>query len=97
VKDIGLWGEKVRRAYADLGVLGAANSDLEALMRDDEDIAERVEREHAAEFAARRAEVDGVSAAAEGGPRPPRRLTPAAPPHARRAASRRPDVSSGRS
>ena len=27
-------------------------------MRDDEDIAERVEQEHAAEFAARKAEVD---------------------------------------
>jgi hypothetical protein len=49
VKDIGLWGEKVQRADADLGVLDAAGSDLEALMRDDEEIAERVEQEHAAE------------------------------------------------
>src|SRR6202034_431983 len=48
VKDIGLWGEKVQRAYADLGVLDAAGTDLEALMRDDEDVAERIEREHAA-------------------------------------------------
>ena len=60
VKDIGLWGEKVQRAYADLGVLDAAGTDLEALMRDDEDIAERIEREHAAEFAARQAEVGAV-------------------------------------
>ena len=44
VKDIGLWGEKVQRAYTDLGVLDAADSDLEALMRDDEDIAERIEQ-----------------------------------------------------
>jgi hypothetical protein len=66
VRDIGLWGEKVQRAYADLGVLDAANSDLEALMRDDEDIAERIEREHAAELAARRAEVDAAIGAAEG-------------------------------
>ncbi len=58
VKDIGLWGEKVQRAYTDLGVLDAAGTDLEALMRDDENIAERVEAEHAAEFAARKAEVD---------------------------------------
>jgi hypothetical protein len=65
VKDIGLWGEKVQRAYADLGVLDAAGSDLEALMRDDEDIAERVEAEHAAEFAARKAEVDAAITAAE--------------------------------
>src|ERR1700728_4324002 len=60
VKDIGLWGEKVQRAYADLGVLDAAGTDLEALMRDDEDVAERIEREHAAEFAVRKAEVDAA-------------------------------------
>ena len=65
VKDIGLWGEKVQRAYADLGVLDAADSDLEALMRDDENIAERIEQEHAAEFAARKAEVDTAITAAE--------------------------------
>jgi len=53
VKDIGLWGEGPA-AYADLGVLDAADSDLEVLMRDDEDIAERIEQEHAAEFAARK-------------------------------------------
>src|SRR3954452_19910573 len=45
VKDIGLWGPKVQHAYADLGVLDAAKSDLEALMRDDEEIAERMDRE----------------------------------------------------
>src|SRR5689334_15244562 len=65
VKDIGLWGEKVQRAYADLGVLDAAASDLEALMRDDEDIAERLEAEHAAEFATRKAEVDAAIGSAE--------------------------------
>jgi hypothetical protein len=63
VRDIGLWGEKVQRAYTDLGVLDAAQGDLEALMRDDEEIAERIEREHAAEFAARAAEVDATVAA----------------------------------
>ena len=60
VKDIGLWGPKVRHAYADLGVLDAAKSDLEALMRDDEQIAERMELQYAAEFAARTAEVDAA-------------------------------------
>jgi hypothetical protein len=60
VKDIGLWGEKVQAAFAELGVLDAAGADLEALMRDDEDIAERVEQEHAAELAARKAEVDAA-------------------------------------
>ena len=66
VRDIGLWGEKVQRAYADLGVLDAAGSDLEALMRDDEDIAERIEREQAAELAARQAEVDAAIGAGDG-------------------------------
>jgi len=65
VRDIGLWGEKVQRAYTDLGVLDAADSDLEALMRDDEDIAERVEREHAAEIAVRKAEVGAAITAGD--------------------------------
>jgi hypothetical protein len=60
VKDIGLWGPKVQHAYADLGVLDAAKTDLEALMRDDEDIAEQMEKEYAAEFAARTGEVDAA-------------------------------------
>ncbi len=59
VKDIGLWGPKVQRAYLDLGVLDASKTDLDALMRDDEEIAERVDRQkYAAELAARHAEVD---------------------------------------
>src|ERR1700678_4594390 len=36
VKDIGLWGPKVRQAYVNLGVLDAADGDLDALMLDDE-------------------------------------------------------------
>jgi hypothetical protein len=64
VKDIGLWGPKVQAAYVDMGVMDAANSDLDALMRDDEDTADRLEREHAVEFAARKDEVDSVIAAA---------------------------------
>jgi hypothetical protein len=65
VKDIGLWGPKVQHAYADLWVLDAAQTDLEALMRSDEDIAERVDAEkYAAELAARTAEVG--TAVAEG-------------------------------
>jgi hypothetical protein len=59
VKDIGLWGQKVQRAYTDLGVIDAAQSDLEALMRADEQIAEKLDAEkYAAELAVRQAEVD---------------------------------------
>jgi hypothetical protein len=67
VKDIGLWGPKVRRAYVDLGVIKAADSDLDELMRADEDIADRLEREHTAELAARRQEVDAAVAAGGAG------------------------------
>jgi hypothetical protein len=62
VKDIGLWGPKVQHAYVDLGVIDAADSDLDALMAADEDVADRMEREHAAELAVRRQEVDAVIA-----------------------------------
>src|SRR5580698_8098960 len=65
VKDIGLWGPKVQHAYVDLGVIDAANSDLDALMRDDEEIAERMELEHAAELAARKEEVDAAIASGD--------------------------------
>ena len=71
VKDIGLWGPKIQHAYADLGVIDAASTDLEALMRADEDIADRVDQEkarnaqHAAELAARQAEVAAAIADGE--------------------------------
>jgi para-aminobenzoate N-oxygenase AurF len=66
VKDIGLWGPQVQRAYLDLGVLDASKTDLEALMRQDEEIAEKVDAEkYAAELAARQAEVNtAISAGA---------------------------------
>jgi hypothetical protein len=57
VKDIGLWGERVRRGYEQMGVLEYANVDLDSVIRTDE--------EKAAEFDARRAHVDSVIAAAE--------------------------------
>jgi len=65
VKDIGLWGPKVQQAYADLGVLDAANTDLDALMADDERIAEDVDRrKYEAELAARHDEVHAAIAQA---------------------------------
>ncbi len=62
VKDIGLWGEKVQKAYADMGVLDMAGVDLGALMKADEDIADNLDRERAA-IHARKAEVDATIAA----------------------------------
>jgi P-aminobenzoate N-oxygenase AurF len=66
VRDVGLWGPKVQRAYTDLGVLDAASTDLESLMRNDERIADEVDqRKYRAELDARRAEVDTAIADAQ--------------------------------
>jgi hypothetical protein len=65
VKDIGLWGPKLQQAYVDMGVLELGDSNLDLLMRQDEEIAEQLDAERfAAEEAARVAEVD--EAIAEG-------------------------------
>src|ERR1700722_14969605 len=66
VKDIGLWGPKVQQAYINLGVIEAADGDLDALMRDDEQVADRMEAEHAAELAARTVEVDAAISSGAG-------------------------------
>ena len=64
VRDIGLWSERLQQAYADMGVLDSAGADLEALMKSDEDIAEKLDAERfAAEEVARAAEVADVIAA----------------------------------
>jgi hypothetical protein len=40
VKAIGLWGPKIRRAYSDMGIIGYADVDLDALIKDDQRVAE---------------------------------------------------------
>src|SRR5881296_1065570 len=47
IKDIGLWGPKIRRAYSNMGIIGYAEVDSEELSRQDERVAQ--------EFDARRA------------------------------------------
>lgn len=64
VRDIGLWGERVQRAYADMGVLDMAGLDLEALMRGDEDLAESLDAARR-ELATRRGEVSATIALGE--------------------------------
>jgi len=39
IKDIGLWGPRVRKAYADMGILGFADGDVEGMGLRDEDVA----------------------------------------------------------
>ena len=57
VRDIGLWGEKVRRGYEQMGVLEFAEIDIQAMQDNDERIAR--------EFDARRRYVDATIATAE--------------------------------
>lgn len=66
VKDIGLWGERLQKAYVDMGVFELGDSNLDLLMSQDEELAEQLDRERfAAEEAERVAEV--AEAIAEGG------------------------------
>jgi hypothetical protein len=63
VKDIGLWSERIQRTYDDMGVLDMSKADLDALMNQDEEIAEKLDTARfAAEEADRKAEVDAVIA-----------------------------------
>ncbi|MER6911674.1 ferritin-like domain-containing protein [Streptomyces sp. NPDC000594] len=61
VKDIGLWGPRLQKAYVDMGVLEMGNADLDLLMAQDEEIAERLDRERFA--AEERARVEEVAEA----------------------------------
>uniref|UniRef100_A0AAU2VGB5 Ferritin-like domain-containing protein n=1 Tax=Streptomyces sp. NBC_00003 TaxID=2903608 RepID=A0AAU2VGB5_9ACTN len=61
VKDIGLWGERLQKAYVDMGVFDLGDSSLDLLMTQDEEIAEQLDKERfAAEEAERVAEVEGA-------------------------------------
>ncbi|MEV8343316.1 ferritin-like domain-containing protein [Streptomyces niveus] len=58
VKDIGLWGERLQKAYLDMGVFDLGDSSLDLLMSQDEEMAEQLDRARfAAEERARVAEV----------------------------------------
>ena len=60
IKDIGLWGERVQKAYADMGVLDFAAANLDGLMADDERTADDIDAER---LEARQREVDATIAA----------------------------------
>ncbi len=45
VKDIGLWGPRLRKAYLDMGVFDLGDSHLDLLMAQDEEVAERLDAE----------------------------------------------------
>ncbi len=43
IKEIGLWGPRIRKAYGDMGILGYADVDAGALMANDEKVADDLE------------------------------------------------------
>ncbi len=59
IKDIGLWGPKIRAGYEKMGILGFADVDTEAMGIEDERVAE--------EFDARHAEIERVATVGAGG------------------------------
>ena len=62
VKDIGLWGPKVQRAFADMGVLEMQDVDLDELSESDQQIAEEMEAMIAARREGRPADATGRGA-----------------------------------
>ncbi|HEX2031986.1 MAG TPA: ferritin-like domain-containing protein [Actinomycetota bacterium] len=66
VKDIGLWGKKIQRAYADMGVLQFQDADPDALSAQDEALARKLDTSRGlseeAEAAAKLAGVDATRA-----------------------------------
>jgi len=52
VKDIGLWGPVIQKGYTDMGIIGFANTDVQALQDSDDTIAK--------EHDARKAYVESV-------------------------------------
>jgi hypothetical protein len=45
LKEIGLWGPKIRKAFTDMGVIGFADADIDAAMAEDESVAEQIDAE----------------------------------------------------
>jgi hypothetical protein len=44
IRDIGLWGGRIQKAFADMGIIELANVDVEALSAADEDVADEYDR-----------------------------------------------------
>jgi hypothetical protein len=60
MKDIGLWGPKIRKAYEQMGIIGYCDTNVEALSENDQVVAERFERE----IRERMADIEAVAGAA---------------------------------
>ena len=47
IRDIGLWGPKIRGAFEEMGVMGFAESNVDALAAEDETVADELDRQRA--------------------------------------------------
>lgn len=45
LRDIGLWGQTMQDAFEKMGVIGFANADVDAMMQEDESVAEEIDRQ----------------------------------------------------
>jgi hypothetical protein len=45
MKEIGLWGPRIQKAYADMGIMGFADADLDALATHDEQVGQAFDRQ----------------------------------------------------
>ncbi|WP_404192501.1 ferritin-like domain-containing protein [Streptomyces tauricus] len=68
VRDIGLWGKRLQQAYVDMGVFDMGNSNLDLLMSQDEELAEKLDADRFARE--EQARVTEVEEAIEAGARP---------------------------
>lgn len=48
IRDIGLWGERIQKAFSDMGIIELANIDVEAMSAADEDVAAEYDKLRAA-------------------------------------------------
>ncbi|MCB0638089.1 MAG: ferritin-like domain-containing protein [Pseudomonadales bacterium] len=60
MKDIGLWGPKIRKAYEQMGIIGYGDTNVEQLSENDQLVAEQFERD----IRGRMAEIESVAGAA---------------------------------
>jgi hypothetical protein len=60
MKDIGLWGPKIRKAYEQMGIIGYCDTNVEELTANDQSVAERFERD----IRARMQDIEAVAAVA---------------------------------
>jgi P-aminobenzoate N-oxygenase AurF len=69
LRDIGLWGPRVRQAFSDMGVLGFADADIDAEMARDEQAAQQFDASRLAHVTEVGAAVEGLAAPSAAGER----------------------------